>query len=95
MYDLHKNVPVPKPDKRSPPVRRKKYPFEVMEVGDMFFIPAKTKNNLMSLASSKGKTLGRKFATRLTYMAESLDGWKPAEKGSRGAVQGIAVWRIK
>ena len=94
MHEVQRNIPVPKPEKAQPS-RRKKYPFESMGIGDMFFVPNRSRNNLMSLASSTGRTLSRKFTTRLTYMVESLDGWRQATKDTPSAVQGIGVWRTK
>ena len=94
MIDVQKNIPVPHPDKTVPRGPRRKYPFETMQVGDMFFVPHKTRNTLMSHVSVTGKSLGKKFTTRLTYMVESLDGWKQATKDTPHAVQGIGVWRI-
>lgn len=92
MKEVHKDIPVPKPIKVMPAAKRK-YPYETMEIGDMFFVPGKSTNTLMSHASTTGKKLGRKFATRLTYMVESLDGWKPATPDTPNAVQGVGVWR--
>lgn len=94
MHEVQRNIPVPKPEKVMPR-RGRKYPFESMEIGDMFFVPGRTKNNLMSLASITGKNLNRKFTTRLTFMVESLDGWQQATKDTPRAVQGIGVWRTK
>lgn len=92
MHEVQKNVPVPKVLKASAAVRRK-YPFEDMEVGDMFFVPGKNKNTLTTHASTVGKSLKRKFITRLTHMTETVEGWKQATPDTPGAIQGIGVWR--
>jgi hypothetical protein len=94
MHEVQRNVPVPKPTKPTAPVRRK-YPFEEMSVGDMFFVPGKTKNTLTTHTSTVGKKLGRKFITRLTHMVETLDGWKQAGPDDENAIQGVGVWRIE
>lgn len=94
MHEVQKNIPVPKVIKANPSPRRK-YPFEDMEVGDMFFVPGKTKNTLTTHASTVGKNLGRKFITRLTYMVETVEGWSQAEPDAKNAIQGIGVWRTE
>ena len=60
MYEVSKNVPIPKTARPGPSPRRC-YPFEDMEVGDMFFIPNKSKNTFTTQASTAGKLFGRKF----------------------------------
>lgn len=94
MHEVQKNVPVPKVVKPEAPKRRK-YPFEDMAVGDMFFVPGKAKNTLTTHTSTVGKKLGRKFITRLTYMVETLEGWQQAGPDDEGAIQGIGVWRTE
>lgn len=94
MHEVLKNVPIPKTVRMIAPVRRK-YPFDDMEVGDMFFVPNKSKNTLATHASTVGKALGRKFVTRLTYMVETPDGWEQANPTDLDAVQGVGVWRTQ
>jgi hypothetical protein len=65
-----------------------------MRVGDMFFVPNRDRNALSSHVSTAGKKIGRKFATRLTYMHKTEDGWKPCEPDAENAVLGIGVWRV-
>jgi hypothetical protein len=89
-YPIEKNVP--KPTVKRPRVRRK-YPLEAMQVGDSFFVPNRTKNNLMTFMSTEGARLGMKFATRLVWRKQTLKGWVSCEESEPGAVQGIAVWR--
>lgn len=91
---IMKNVPVPAPKRKPPPVRRK-WPLLDMDVDDMFFVPGRTKNNLATYCSTAGTKLGRKFITRLCWMKGSDEkGWTIAEPNEKGAVQGIGVWRV-
>lgn len=94
MYEITKNVPIPKADRPVPPAKRV-YPFEDMDVGDMFFVPTKGKNNIAIYASRVGRKLGRKFSTRRLHMVELDDGWVPCEPDDMGSVQGIGVWRVE
>lgn len=94
MHEVQKNIPIPKVMKVTPSTRRK-YPFEDMEVGDMFFVPGKSKNTLTTHASTVGKALGRKFITRLTHMVETVEGWQQASADAKNAIQGIGVWRTE
>lgn len=92
MHEVYKNVPIPKAARTGPATHRV-YPFEEMEVGDMFFVPNKTKNTLTSRTSTAGKTLGRTFVTRMIFMVDTEDGWEPCDSRDEGAVRGIGVWR--
>lgn len=95
MYEQTDGVPIPKVNPRGN-VHRKKYPFDELEVGGMFFVPNRSKNNLMSHTSRMGRKLGRKFATRLVYMApDGKGGWVLADEGEDDAVLGIGVWRTE
>lgn len=94
MYEVKKNVPQPKVTRVTHKSRRK-YPFEEMEVGDMFFVPNKTKNTLATHVSTVGKKLNQKFTTRLITMIRGEDGWELCEAGAKGAVMGIGVWRVE
>lgn len=94
MFTITKQIPIPVA-RRDDAVRRK-YPFEAMEVGDMFFVPYKTKNTLYTHASNVGKTTGKKFATRMTQMLPTeAGGWAQAKPNTKGAVRGVGVWRMK
>lgn len=94
MYTVIKDVPIPSVDRSNQP-RKVKYPFEAMDVGDMFFVPNKTKNTMAIYASFQSRKLGRKFSTRLTHMVHLDDGWVPCAPDDMGAVQGIGVWRTE
>ena len=91
-HDVYRDVPIPKARRPHTPTRRK-YPLDVMAVGEMFFVPDKTKNTLATHVSTVGKSLGRKFITRLTYMVRTKQGWRPATEVTPNAVLGVGVWR--
>lgn len=75
-------------------LRSRVYPYAELAVGDMFFVPNRPKNNLMTHTSNMGSRLGRKFSTRHVWMTKIEGKWQPANQGDAGAVQGIAVHRI-
>ena len=91
MFDVQKNIPKPKTLRNNAPPR--KYPFREMEVGDMFFVPNKTKNTMMTAASTEGRNLGRRFSTKLCFMRSVKGRWINCEATDPGAVSGIGVWR--
>ncbi len=102
---VNKDVPIPRAQ-RHVPASRRKYPFEDMEIGDMFFVPGKEKNTLATHASTTGKQLGRQFITRLLWMVQLEDGDWVNQYGvdgevydvvsdTEGATLGIGVWRVK
>ena len=72
-----------------------KYPFHELNVGEMFFIPNRSSNTMMSLASKTGRKLGRKFETRLIWMCMRQELWTLCAAGAPGAVQGVGVYRTK
>jgi hypothetical protein len=92
MIPIQSGVQLPKMTRSAPPARRR-YPFAEMDVGDMFFVPNRTKNTLATHASTVGKRMGRKFVTRMTYMVEQDGVWHSAAPEVNGAVLGIGVWR--
>lgn len=95
MYELQDDVPVPTTVRPSASARRK-YPFEEMVIGQMFFVPNRSKNTLTTHVSGVGKQLNRKFLTRLTFMKMDKAGkWHLAKPTDKGAVQGIGVWRTE
>jgi hypothetical protein len=93
MYVVQKNIPIPAPIAGPRAAGRRKYPFEQLDVGDMFFVPNRAKNRLTTHASTVGKQLGRSFRTRLLYMVDNGGAWAPATKDTPDAVLGIGVWR--
>lgn len=94
MYEANEGIPVPNVE-RPGADSRKLYPFDTMDVGEMFFVPNRTKNTMMSHASRMGRKLNRKFATRMVWMTPDGDGWELADANTEGAVQGIGVWRTE
>jgi len=95
MHTVIKNVPLPSAAaNRKHRGRRRKYPFESMDIGEMFFIPGRDKNNMTTHASAVGRKLERKFATRLVHMARDADGeWQLCTEDDGGATLGVGVWR--
>ena len=97
MHQPMKNVPLPSAmASRTGSGRQRKYPFDTMEVGEMFFVPDREKNNLTTHASAVGRQLGRKFATRLTHMRPTGDEaapWEPCGADDPDANLGVGVWR--
>jgi hypothetical protein len=93
MYDIQKDVPVPKLKRSRLPVR-KKYKFEQMAVGDFFFVPNRAKNTMGTHTSSVSKKLGIKLITRMMFMRETLEGWVECAPDAENAVRGIGVWRV-
>jgi len=91
MLKIQKAVKIPPPHR--PNVRAKKYPFAEMEVGEMFFVPEKTKNTMSPYASSQGTALGRKFTTRIMSLVLKKDGEWREPKGNEEGVVGIGVFR--
>lgn len=65
-----------------------------MEIGQHFFVEGKTKNTLNTHVTNVGKQLGRKFATRLCHMCKAKGQWELCEADTKGAVQGVGVWRV-
>jgi len=94
MYAVQKKIPEPPRINAGRRTGRRKYPFEELEVGDMFFVPGKTRNALGSHVSVTGKELGRKFSARTCYMRQDADGgWDHCDENADGATLGVGVWR--
>jgi hypothetical protein len=71
MLQLQSNVP---PPRRRPVIdRRKKYPFESMQVGHFFFVPGKTRNSIRTYFSTAGKQHGIQLTSKLIH-ARQIDG---------------------
>jgi hypothetical protein len=94
MFAVQKNIPIPKVN-HAPKTVRRKYPFEDMDVGDMFFVPEKTTSALGAHISNVAKKLGRRFSSRQTTMKETRGEWRPCDPDDKGAVVGVGVWRTK
>lgn len=77
--------------------RGRKYPFDKLEVGEMFFVPDKTGSQFTTYVSLWGRRLGRKFRTQTTHMRQDLitNEWEPCKSGAAGAHKGVAVQRVQ
>lgn len=75
--------------------RQRLYPFDTLEIGEMFFVPDKATVQLSSYASTQGKRLGRKFRTQSTTMRQDLltDEWEPCKPGAVGSRRGVVIER--
>ena len=80
MFQIESGVEIPQQDK---PVRKTKYPFNRLNVGDSFVFPVgidddreAIQNRLQSAAANWGRSRGMRFVTRRV-------------------TQGIRVWRVK
>lgn len=81
MYKIQANIPIP-PRKASG--RRKKYPFQQMEVGTSFLVPKKDtngdlerlKSRMVSASSMASKAFGFKFTLRTLP-------------------EGVRIWRVQ
>ena len=93
MHEIVKGV-APEMSRRKA-VKGRVYPYAELDVGDMFFVPNRPTNNLMTHSSNMGKRLGRRFSTRHVWKVRINDAWEPANQGDEGAVLGIAVHRIE
>lgn len=98
MYEIINDVPIPPVDRpqdraKAAAHKRRKYPFEELEVGQGFFAPGKMSERVGTYASTMGKRLGRKFTVRRTVMKKVEGQWRPAEPDEAGAMAGVGVWR--
>ena len=84
---------LPLPARRKP-ARPHRYPFDTMEVGEMFFVPEGSKS-VVNQASAVGKELGRKFATRVLYMRKKGRSWEVCTADMPDGQKGVGVWRTK
>lgn len=94
MHEVQEGVPIPKIT-RAGAAKRRKYPFEDMAVGAMFFAPGKTAASLGTHASKVGSALGRKFSVRSCTMRQVDDAWQLCEPEDKDAVDGVGVWRVE
>ncbi len=94
MFELLDNIEMPA-GRRTAPMGRRKYDYENAKIGQMFFVPGKSKTSMATHSATMGKKLGFKFVTRSVWMKEDEDG-TPAifEAGTDGAVEGVGVWRV-
>lgn len=90
MISVMPRIPIPDYSVRTLAFKSRKYPFDKLEVGDWFFLPGRTKNNLSTYACTVSKKLGKTFATRLLYVLNDVK----VDADTDGAVLGVGVWRI-
>lgn len=95
MLKLQQNVPLPRTIRPSARGRRRKYPFESMQVGSFFFVPGITRDQIYGHVWSVGKQLNVKFACRLCYMRKVGEEWQPCDQNDRGSTLGVGVWRTE
>ena len=95
MLPIIKGQEMPKPANRNTGDSRRKYPFEKMEVGDMFFVPGKKRNTMTSYIASINKSSDARFSSRLTYMRQIEGEWVACEVSDEGATIGVCVRRVE
>lgn len=96
MLKLQSNVPLPRTIRPKARGRRRKYPFESMQVGSFFFVPGIKREQIYGHVWQVGKDLGMKFSTRLCYMVKDAAGnWQLCEQNDKGATLGVGVWRTE
>lgn len=96
MLPVMSDIPLPKRARAGMALRPRKYPFERMMVGQMFFIAGKTRNTLSTYFANVGKRLTMKFSSRMVHMRKGDDGvWTLCEASDDGAVRGLGVWRTE
>lgn len=86
---------LPVPEKENLRGRPRRYPFDRMKVGEMFFLPGaeKRRYGMITTARHAGEKLNREFSVRVVHMTDSLDGPQIAAEDTPGAVLGLGVWR--
>lgn len=94
MLEVQKGLPLPKVD-RPAASQGRKYPLEDLGVGEMFFIPEKSRRRVGPHISNTGRKLGRKFTTRTMHMHDVDGTWAPCDADRKGAVAGVGVWRVE
>jgi hypothetical protein len=87
------NVPIP-PIKHNTP-RKRKYPFEEMPVGGMFFVPGAKRASIGTHVSKVGKELGKKFSARACHMKRVKGSWEVCDPFDKSSVEGVGVWRTE
>lgn len=95
MLRLQSNVPLPKSIRPTARGRRRKYPFEAMQIGDFFFVPGIKREQIHGHVWNVGRKLSRKFRVRVCYMRERNERWEHCEADDLDAVLGVGVWRIE
>jgi hypothetical protein len=94
MLKLQSNVPLPRTIRPRARGRRRKYPFESMQVGSFFFVPGIEPQQIYGHVYQVGKELNMKFSYRACYMREVSEEWQSCDQNDKGATLGVGVWRI-
>jgi hypothetical protein len=95
MFKLQSNVPLPRTIRPKARGRRRKYPFESMQIGSFFFVPGIAREQIYGHVYQVGKQLDMKFSTRVCYMVPVGDDWQPCDQNDKGATLGVGVWRTE
>ncbi len=82
MFEIEKGVPIPAARPAGKGGRDSKYPFRELETGDSFVVPIngdaaearRLRVNLMTRCNKYGKSMGRRFTTRL--VPEGVRVWR-------------------
>lgn len=89
------DVPLPPVDRR-PKNPRRKYPLGTMSVGDVIFLPERSKRTVGAYIHRAAKAFpGRRFEVRGTFGRLVGEDWVPCSADDRGAVSGAGVWRVE
>lgn len=96
MLRLQSNVPLPRTIRPTARGRRRKYPFEAMQLDDFFFVPGISTQQIYGHVWNTGRKLGKVFKVRLSYMKQDAAGdWQPCDQTDVGATLGVGVWRTE
>jgi hypothetical protein len=95
VFQLQSNIPLPRTIRPKAKGRRRKYPFESMQVGSFFFVPGIVREQIYGHVYHTGKQIGFKFAVRACYMRHVSDEWQICEANDKGATLGVGVWRTE
>lgn len=83
MYQVEKNIPMPRPYVGRPHSGEEKYPIRQMEVGDSFFVPLAEGQKTESLRGSINANINKKKLRQ--------EGLRFATRNMEG---GLRVWRL-
>ena len=94
-FNVKAGVTLPTPEEARYKTPRK-YPFDKLKVGGIFFVPDRLATSFSTYAARQGRLLGRKFRSQTITMRQDLetDEWEMCKPGSPGAVRGTAVTRV-
>lgn len=96
MLNLQRNVPPRKGRRIRDDDRRRKYPFERMQIEDFFFVPNRQHSSIRSYFSTAGAKHGIKLRSEQIFARQNLaEQWEPCPEDAPGAVSGVGVWRVE